>query len=189
MSRPPKARQAILDAARQVVRERGAGHLTYDELVQQSGVTRGGITYHFPTKNDLLRELINCDIEQWCEIEQQLKPNMENEEAAELIAYIRSHTERNEDRCRFVSGMLSAVTLDPSLLDPVRTFLKARDDGRDWTERQLMLELLRLASEGLFWAELFASHELPANVRTRFVTMLERLAEDWTDPDTTFGRS
>ena len=90
MGRLPKARQVILDAARHIVRERGAGSLTYEELVKQSGLTRGGITYHFPTKDVLLRELVSCDIEQWRELEEQLKPKLDNAEAAELIAYIRS---------------------------------------------------------------------------------------------------
>ena len=153
--------------------------------MQQSGLTRGGITYHFPTKDVLLRELIHCDIEQWCEIEQQLRPELENEETTELITHIRSHTDRNEDRRRFVTGMLSAVTLDHSLLDPVREFLKERYAGLEWTDRQLMLQLLRLAAEGLFWTEIFACHDLPAEVRKRLVTMMERLAEEWTEADPT----
>ena len=180
MGRHPKARKVILEAARRIVRERGAGNLTYEELVQESGVTRGGITYHFPTKDDLLRELIRCDIEQWCEIEERLKPSLENEETAELVAHIRSHTERNDDRRRFVSGMLSAVTLDHSLLDPVREFMNERIGEVEWTDEKLMVELLRLAAEGLFWSELFACHELPTDARKRLVRKMEQLAEEWT---------
>lgn len=64
MPRPPKARLRVLDAAERIVKARGAANLTYDELVQESGVSRGGITYHFPTKDDLLRALIARDLEQ-----------------------------------------------------------------------------------------------------------------------------
>jgi len=53
MSRPPLARGRILAAARHIVEREGAGALTFDELVRESGITRGGITYHFPTKEDL----------------------------------------------------------------------------------------------------------------------------------------
>jgi AcrR family transcriptional regulator len=183
MGRKPKGRQIILDAARHIVRERGAGSLTYEELVQQSGLTRGGITYHFPTKDVLLRELISCDIEQWREIEEQLKPELDSDAAAELIAYIRSHSDRDEDHRRFVTGMLSAATLDPSLLDMVREYNNERTAKLKWTEQQLMQQLLRLAAEGLFWSEIFACQELPATVRKRLVTKMEQLAEEWTEAD------
>ena len=184
MGRQPKARQVILDAARHIVRERGAGNLTYEELVQQSGLTRGGITYHFPTKDVLLRELVSCDIQQWRELEEQLKPKLDNDAAAELIAYIRSHSEPDEDHRRFVTGMLSAATLDPSLLDTVREYKNERTAKLKWTEQQLMQQLLRLASEGLFWSEIFSCQELPAKVRKRLVMKMEQLAEEWTETET-----
>lgn len=179
MGRAPKAREIILDAARRIVRESGAGKLTFDELVQQSGVTRGGITYHFATKDALLRALVEADIEQWCELEELRWPDAADETTAELIAYIRAHTERNEDRRRFVTGMLSAVTLDHSLLDPVRTFIERRRAGIDWDDAQLRQHLLRLASEGLFWSEVFGCGELRPDVRKRLVALMERLAEQW----------
>lgn len=182
MGRHPKAREVILDAARRVVRERGAGNLTYDELVHESGVTRGGITYHFPTKDDLLRELVRQDIENWHEGEQRLRPKMDNVLAADVIAHIRSHTARDDDRRRFVSGMLSAITLDRTLLDPVREFVKEKCGEVEWTEQQLMLQVLKLAAEGLFWSELFGCGELPEDARGRLVAKLEQLANDWSSP-------
>lgn len=180
MGRAPKARQAILDAARLIVRERGAGKLTFEELVQQSGVTRGGITYHFATKEALLRALVESDIEQWCELEQKHRPKDVDAQTAELVAYIRGHTERNEDRRRFVTGMLSAVTMDHSLLDPVREFMRERQDDIAWDDTDLRQHLLRLASEGLFWSEIFGCGELRPDVRKRLVAMMEQLAREWT---------
>ena len=63
MGRPPLAREKILAAARQIVERDGAGALTFDELVRESGITRGGITYHFPTKEDLLRATLELRLE------------------------------------------------------------------------------------------------------------------------------
>ena len=57
MSRPPRARKQVLDAAERIVKAHGAANLTFEELVQESGISRGGITYHFATKDDLLRAL------------------------------------------------------------------------------------------------------------------------------------
>lgn len=65
MTRPPHARTAVIAAAEAVVKEIGAANLTFDELVRRSGITRGGITYHFPTKDALLQALVQNDLEQW----------------------------------------------------------------------------------------------------------------------------
>ena len=179
MGRHPKAREIILDAARRVVRARGAGNLTYDELVQESGVTRGGITYHFPTKDDFLRELIRRDMENWTELEERLRPPIDNELAAEVIAHIRSHTQRDEEHRRFASGMLSAITLDPSMLDPIRDYIDERCGGIEWNEQSFMLQILRLASEGIFWSDVLGIGKLPDEAREGVVGKLEELAEEW----------
>ncbi len=179
MGRQPKAREVILDAARRVVRERGAGNLTYEELVQKSGVTRGGITYHFPTKDDLLRELIRRDLENWTEVEARLKPQIGNELAADLIAHIRSHTERDDEHRRFASGMLSAITLDPSMLDPIREYIDARHGDIEWNEQHFSLQILRLAAEGIFWSDVLGIGKLPDEARAGVVSKLEELAGEW----------
>ena len=183
MGRAPKAKQEVLDAARRIVRERGAGNLTFEELVQESGVTRGGITYHFATKDALLRALIEADMEQWRELEQRHRPETVDDQTAELIADIRGHTERNEDRRRFVTGMLSAITLDRSLLDPVRAFIARRRADMEWDDVQLRRHLVRLASEGLFWSELVGYGELEPDVRERLVTLMEEMALELAEPD------
>ena len=109
MPRQPTARQKVIDASRQIVMERGAGALTYDEIAQVSGVTRGGITYHFPTKQRLLQALVEQDIDQWIQLEETNTPCDCPAEAAELLAFLRAHTAEEPDRRRFVTGMQNFV--------------------------------------------------------------------------------
>ena len=165
--------------------ERGAGALTFGEIAQKSGVTRGGITYHFPTKERLLRALVEQDILQWKRVEEANCPDNCPAETAELIAYLRAHTNEQSDRRRFVSGMLYAVTLDPPIIDPARKYEKERLDGIEWNERNLKLQLLRMAALGLFWADLFRCPEMPQDVRRNLVVLLEELAVEWSASDDT----
>jgi len=184
MGRHPAARQKIIDASRAIVLERGAGALTFDEISQVSGVTRGGITYHFPTKQALLKGLVEHDVSQWKAVEADNRPDDCPAEAAELVGFIRAHTNEDPDRRRFVSGMLSAATLDPPILDPAREFERARMDEIDWDDKALRLQVLRCAAIGLFWSELFCCPEMPPDVRRELVALLEKTAIDWcTDPD------
>lgn len=180
MVRKPKARQKIIDASRKIVLERGAGALTYDEISLVSGVTRGGITYHFPTKQALLQGLVEHDVRQWKQVETENQPEDAPAEAAELLGFIRAHTSEDPDHRRFVSGMLSAVTHDPPILDPARQFERERMDAIDWDEHALRLQLLRFAAIGLFWSELFCCPDLPKDTRRQLVALLEKMATDWT---------
>jgi AcrR family transcriptional regulator len=58
MSRPPRARNAVLDAAERVLLRQGAPALTLDAIAAEAGVSKGGLMYHFPTKEALLGALV-----------------------------------------------------------------------------------------------------------------------------------
>lgn len=179
MPRPPLAREKILASARHIVERNGAGALTFDELVRESGITRGGITYHFPTKEDLLRGLLEADFRQWDDAEAAHTPSDCDPETARLLGFIRTLTAQDESHRRFLCGMLSAATLDPSLMDPCRKELRGRLGRNRWTERDLRLHLVHLAAEGLMWQELFQMYSMPAPARARLVALMEELARRW----------
>ena len=54
---PGPARERILEAAERVVAEVGAARLTLDLVAQAAGVSKGGLLYHFPSKESLLGAL------------------------------------------------------------------------------------------------------------------------------------
>ena len=57
------ARERIIDAAEQVVVDFGAGHLTFDAVALKAGLSRGGLLYHFPDKEALLKGMLDRLIE------------------------------------------------------------------------------------------------------------------------------
>jgi AcrR family transcriptional regulator len=182
MTRPPKAKLRILDAARRIVEERGAGHLTFDELARESGVTRGGITYHFPTKEDLLRGLIEADMQQWesaSATPDRLPPGCECPRTAVVLGQLRCHLSEDDRHRRFVHGMLSAAMVDQSLLDPIRAHLKAEFVEWTWDEADLRRYLLLAAAEGLFWQDMFNLNPVPAAARGPIRALIERLLLEW----------
>lgn len=174
----------MLAAARRIVVERGAGALTFEELAAESGVTRGGIHYHFATKEALLQGLIEEDLRQWHEASRQLAPAEFAGKTGDLLAFIRLATGRGhgDDHRRFVSGMLAAVMLEPSLLSPCREYFRGvYPSGDDWSEAELRRTLLRLAADGLFWTEVLGLYEFPPATRERLIDLMEQLATGWCD--------
>lgn len=54
-----KIKAEILDAAEKVIRENGLPDTKTDDIARYAGVSKGSIFYHFPTKKDVLLEIVN----------------------------------------------------------------------------------------------------------------------------------
>lgn len=52
------SRERLLDAAERVVAEAGATHLTLDAVAKSAGISKGGLLYHFPSKESLLEGML-----------------------------------------------------------------------------------------------------------------------------------
>ena len=53
---PEETRRALLDAAAKVIRTRGVS-ASLDDIARAAGVSKGGLLYHFPAKDALVRAL------------------------------------------------------------------------------------------------------------------------------------
>ena len=66
MSTPRQShRDALLDAAKSLLRERDYGNITARDLVAASNTNLGSIGYHFGSKEALLNEAIGQALEEW----------------------------------------------------------------------------------------------------------------------------
>src|SRR5229473_2253093 len=53
----PSARTKVLDAALELMLEGGVESLTFDALAERAGVSKGGVLYHFPSREELARAI------------------------------------------------------------------------------------------------------------------------------------
>ena len=53
-----QTRARIRVAAATVIERDGAGHLTLDKVAAEAGLSKGGLLYHYPTKDALLEGLL-----------------------------------------------------------------------------------------------------------------------------------
>jgi len=151
MSRPAHARKAILAAAETIVKQIGAANLTYDALVRESGITRGGITYHFPTKDKLLRALVEHDMARWKSVVETHRTG--DTPLDSLRAYIAGNALHDDDSTRLCAGLLSAASGAKELNEPWRDyFAELRAKLEQGPDPQLAL-ILMLAMDGMFWLE------------------------------------
>ena len=58
MSRPPRARESVLDAFEQLLVDDGERAATMDATARAEGVSKGGLLYHFASKDALEHALL-----------------------------------------------------------------------------------------------------------------------------------
>lgn len=54
----PKTAQRILDIAQDIVRNRGYSAFSYADISKQVGIRKASIHYHFPSKDELVKQLV-----------------------------------------------------------------------------------------------------------------------------------
>ncbi|WP_444912662.1 TetR/AcrR family transcriptional regulator [Microbulbifer sp. PAAF003] len=145
MSRIDKA--AIVRAAEEVVRDRGARKLTLDAVAAQCGLSKGGLIHHFRTKQSLLKAMLEAAIAR----EDDSVATFVSSGDSLLVSRLKSIFELMEDDKGLPRSLIAAVAEDPMLLGPVKD--KEEQQRRDICDAYRdpeMAELLILAAQGMF---------------------------------------
>ena len=120
-TRSERSRRAAIQAALTIIARDGPGQLTFDAIARESGISKGGLMYQFRTKGDVLKALLEHDIEYFENFSRDYlagegatksEPNL----AAE-IATMRKATD-NPKAGGF--AILAALLEDPALLSATR---------------------------------------------------------------------
>jgi AcrR family transcriptional regulator len=122
---PADARTRILDAAETLVRARGVAGLTLEAAAKLAGISKGGLLYHFASKEALLTgllarmaEFIAADFDAGVAAQ---PPGPGRVARAMLTWGFGLTPDAMNERCdRAAAVFLAAFHHDPALLDPVR---------------------------------------------------------------------
>lgn len=114
----PSNRNKILDAAIRVVHREGVTGITFESVALEAGLTRGGMLYHFPSRDALLlgiHEHLAC---QWETLLEKVagKPAHEASAQERIAAYVQACTDGRSTRVE-LQLMLEGAT-QPELAAP-----------------------------------------------------------------------
>jgi AcrR family transcriptional regulator len=175
------ARTRILDAAETLVRTRGVAGLTLEAAAQTAGVSKGGLLYHFASKEILLGALLKrftAFIEEDFQAAVAEQPEGPGRVARAMLTWSLGLPQNETDeRCdRAAAVFLAAFHYDPALLDPVRAQIaKMREavaqDGLPPGHGMAIMA----AGDGLFMARVFGLYTLPQEERQAIHAALSRL--------------
>ena len=132
-SKKKPVREAILDAAVDLVEAKGAGAMTLDAVAARAGVSKGGLMHHFKSKEALLTELIER-VANTFEQERQasvatLVANAgggASHEVELMMTYLDRAFAGLGARNQGAMALFAAAVHQPSLLQPVRDYFARR---------------------------------------------------------------
>jgi AcrR family transcriptional regulator len=177
-------RQQILHAAFALIRREGVSRLTIEAVADEAGLSKGGVLYHFHSKEALIRAMVASLVERFdADIETARREEQDGERSAPgswLRAYIRASAgpgEGDED----TAALLAAVSTDPRLLEPLqmeyaRWQARAEADGIE----PALATVIRLALDGLWMADLFGLARPQGALRDQVMATLDSLTRDTT---------
>lgn len=177
-SRAHGTRQRLLDAAEHVLLDEGAESLTLDAVAASAGVSKGGLLYHFGTKEALVVGVVSRAVET---VDAELHRASASAAPGDFArAYIDlclpAQDARDAGKTNALSAALIGVaTVDPALIEPLRTAF-----GR-WQSRLendkidiVAASVIRLAVDGWWLAEVLDLPK-PTVTPTAIRTYLEGL--------------
>jgi AcrR family transcriptional regulator len=114
-------RDEILQAASGLANSQGVAHLTLEGIAQEAGMSKGGLLYHFPSKEALITGMLDQYLSAFeARIEQNLAEEAEDRPGRWLRAYVRASFQESWDEPSAVTSVLAAAVTMPSLLDRLR---------------------------------------------------------------------
>jgi len=179
---PPDARTRILDAAERIVQARGVPALTLEAAAREAGVSKGGLLYHFASKEALLAGLLNRladGIAAEFEAVLAAQPPHPARHTRAILAWTFDEPEMVcEQHQRAAAVFLAAFHQDPALLDPIRrVFAGIRAQLRQDALPEGHALAVMTAGDGLFMGRLFGMYEMSREELRAMRAALERLAE------------
>jgi AcrR family transcriptional regulator len=151
------ARESILLATCTLLVRQGSEKLTLDSVAQEAGVSKGGLLYHFPSKQALLEGVLSWLLDSF---------------AAEIHAYVeadpnpvgrwnRAHINAGikigeEEKMRVIASLLSIISTNPNLQSILEKHVKS------WCEHLYSdgiapekVTIMQLAVDGYFFRKMF----------------------------------
>lgn len=176
---PLLVRQQLLEVAARLASEKGMTAVTLDAVSGASGVSKGGLLHHFPNKNTLLEALFDSLIER-------LDRAIEEEMRADPLPHgrftrgylraclaLRDRPEETKDWAQVTMVLLS----EPQLRQRWRNWVRERSEEYVGTDSSVDAAIVRLATDGLWLADLLDSHAMDDSAREKLVERLIELTQ------------
>jgi AcrR family transcriptional regulator len=174
------SRELILQAAENIVARRGPAHLTLETAAHEAKVSKGGLFYHFRSKEALLEAMILRSTELLLREQMKVEESLNGEPNGKMKANIIGTLRHLEGQRPVLTAVIAAIASDPKLVEPMRNSIRRefQDLSNGLTLQTEDIAILFLASQGLLLLELLnLSFLTPGQIRKVSQRMLQMVEE------------
>ena len=181
--RSTNSREQLLDAAESVVIEKGISAMTLDAVAARAEVSKGGLLYHFPSKDALVQAMVSriaSLVTQRFATELAGEPPGQGRHARTLIRLMMdSESTFFLQIQRIAAPLLAAMAGNSEMLAPMRQFFVGvqqgmLDDGMDSARSWLVLAVL----DGLKFWKIFQIFGPSKTELAKVRLLLERIIDE-----------
>lgn len=175
-------KQKLLDAATDIIMNQGVHQLTLDEVAKTAGVSKGGLLYHYPSKEALMTAMV----ERLQQEQNEIYASLQQEGHGPVEAFVRlfDETKLHPERAAIqidVEKMIAFLTLfavDQEYANrwkhDLDTFFAQFQQTADPVETMI----IRYALEGMMMSEHFGVGVPPAELKQAIIARLIERAHD-----------
>ena len=179
MSPRKSRREAILAATGDLVREIGAGHVTLDAVSRRANVSKGGLLYHFPTKESLLQAMVSRLLDTLRDAREKEYSRQAPGPGRMLKALVISmEVVRSKEARPIAAALLAVGANDPGLLRPAKEQLEAMIRDVECSGMPIgFTRAIVFAAMGLLLSEMLGVSAHSNRERQTFLEELRRLID------------
>lgn len=180
ISKHTNKKSNLLTAASEIVKEEGVVKLTLEAVAQRAGISKGGLLYHYPSKEALIKGMV----EEWTNIYFESITTLVNKDSEETGKWNRAYIKTtffdlDNNNKKLSSALMAAMFINPDLLDEYKQkydilHTKLLNDGID----PLKITMARLLIDGLWFSEIFGISTLKEDLKTQVFDELIKIVQE-----------
>ena len=174
-----QTRARIRVAAAKVIERDGAGHLTLEKVAAEADLSKGGLLYHYPSKDALLQGLLDHLLKNRAGLVESSGSAERVSDATLLNSLIDADFDLPKDERIMAQGLIAASAENPELIAPaqhhVETVFAQLGKAR---ATATSARTIFLASQGLQFLELLGLLSLSTAERNEIRRHLKALTEE-----------
>jgi AcrR family transcriptional regulator len=174
-------RANLLDAAFRLAHRDGVAAVTLEAVASEAGVSKGGLLYHFPSKDALVRGMVEDLQGEFETASERVAARDPHARGRAARAYLSACSDADPSQSIRWLALIGALVQEPALLQPWREYIADasaadRAEGSD----AVAAWIVRLAADGLWLADVLGTQPFGPGMRRKVVKRLRTLSSEET---------